>query len=62
MKRVECGSDSKKLFQLVNHFTGHKPEIQLPTRNSDKELADVFASYFLNKTVRIREELDDQLL
>ena len=43
----------KKLFQLVNHLTGCKPEIPLLTRNSDKELADEFASYFLNKIVRI---------
>ena len=59
---MECGSDSKKLFQLVNLLTGCKPEIPLLTRNSDKELADEFASYFLNKIVRIREELDDQPL
>ena len=60
MKIVEYGSDSKKLFQLVNHLTGCKPEIPLQTRNSDRELKDEFASYFLNKIVRIREELDDQ--
>ena len=36
MKTAECGSDSKNLFQLVNHLTGHKPEIPLLTRNSDK--------------------------
>ena len=61
MKIVECGSDSKKLFQLVYHLTDHKPEIPLPTRNSDKQLANEFASYFLN-IVRIRDELDDQPL
>ena len=31
-KIEECGSDSKNLFQLVNHLTGHKPELPLPTR------------------------------
>ena len=59
---MEYGSDSKELFQLVNHLIGYKPEIPLPTRNSDKELADEIASYFLNKIVIIREELDDQPL
>ena len=62
LKIVECGSNSKKLFQLLNHLTGHKPEIPLLTRNSDKELMDEFASYFLNKIVRKREGLDDQPL
>ena len=48
----------KKLFLLVNHLTGCKPEIPLPTRRSDKELAEGFASFFLSKIVKIREELD----
>ena len=34
----ECGSDSKKLFQLVNHLTGCKPENPLLTSKTDKEL------------------------
>ena len=58
MKIEECGFNSKKLFLLVNHLTGHKPEIPLPTRRSDKELAEEFASFFLSKIVKIREELD----
>ena len=58
MKIEECGSDCKKLFLLVNHPTGLKPEIPLPTRRSDKELAEEFASFFLSKIVKIREELD----
>ena len=57
VKIEECGSDSKKLFPLVNHLTGHKPEIPLPTRSSDKELVEEFAS-LLSKIVKIREELD----
>ena len=56
-KIEECGSNSKKLFQLVNHLTGCKPELPLPTRRSDKELADEFANFF-NKIVKIWEELD----
>ena len=57
-KIEECGSDSKKLFQLVKHLTGHKPELPLPTRRSDKELADEFTNFFFSKIVKIREELD----
>ena len=59
MKIEECGSNSKKLFLLVNHLTGCKPEIPLPTRRSDKELAEEFTSFFLlSKIVKIMEELD----
>ena len=56
--RIDCCSYSKELFQLVNHLTGHKPELSLPTRRSDKELADKFANFFFSKIVKIREELD----
>ena len=52
MKIEECGFDSKNLFLLVNHLTGCKPEIPLLTRNSDKELADEFANFFLSKIVK----------
>ena len=55
MKIEECGSSSKRLFLLVNHLTGNKPEIPLPTRRSDRELAEEFASFFLSKIVKIRE-------
>ena len=57
-KIEESGSDGKKLFQLVNHLTGHKQEVPLPTMRSDKELADEFAHFFFSKIVKIREELD----
>ena len=48
----------KNYFQLVNHLTGHKPELPLPPRRSDQELADEFANFFFSKIVKIREELD----
>ena len=60
MKIEKCGSNSKNCFLLVNHLIGQKPEIT--TRNSDKELADDLANFFLSKRVKIREELDDQPL
>ena len=44
-KIKECGSDSRKLFQLVNHLTGYKLDSPLLTRNNNKELADKFADF-----------------
>ena len=61
-KIEECGSNSRKLFQLVNHLTGPKPENPMPPRNTDKELADEFAHFFISKIVRIRLELDKHSL
>ena len=59
MKIDECGYDTKRLFQLVNHLTGHKPDIPLLARDTDKELADEFADFFIQKIIKIRDELDD---
>ena len=50
----ECGPDSKKLFQLVNHLTGCKPENPLPTSNTDNQLADEFADFFISKILEAR--------
>ena len=58
MKIEECGSNSKKLPLLVHHLIDCKPEIALPTRRSDKELAEDFVRFFLSKIVNIREQLD----
>ena len=48
-KIEEHGSDTKKLFKLVNHLTGCKPKNPLPARTTDKELADEFANFFIQK-------------
>ena len=48
-KIEECGSDIKKSFKLMNHLTGHKPENPLPARTTDKELADEFTDFFIQK-------------
>ena len=53
----ECRSDRKKLLLLVNHLTGHKPENPLPTSNTDKQLVDEFADFFISKILKIRHEL-----
>ena len=58
-KIEEYESDSSQLCQLVNHLTNCKMENPLPSRNTDKELADEFADYFIWKIVKIRNELDE---
>ena len=45
MKTEECGYDTKRLFQLVNHLSGHKPDYPILARDTDKELADEFDDF-----------------
>ena len=58
----ECSSYSRELFQLVNHLTGHKQKNPLPARNTNKELADEFADFFISKIVKILQELHEHPL
>ena len=46
---TEATDDSKKLFKIVNNVLGKKKENLLPPATDDRQLADEFADYFLNK-------------
>ena len=59
MNTEECRHDTRKLFQLVNHLTGCKPDTPLPARDTEQELANEFADFFIQKLIKIRDKLDD---
>ena len=44
---IDAGKDTKKLFSLINTMTGSKKSNPLST--SDEELAEEFATFFMNK-------------
>ena len=47
--------NSKKLYQLITNLTGQNKSNPLPTSTSDEDLADEFATYFLEKICNIRK-------
>ena len=51
-------SNQKNLFQVVNDLLFKPKTPTLPTRGSDSELADEFATYFSSKVAKIRAGLD----
>ena len=58
-KVLEYGTDTHKLYSLVNSLTGatitnHMPDHQ----GSDEELADQFSELFMDKITKIRQGLD----
>ena len=52
-----CGSDSWKLYALVNNLLGTKVSNPLPESNSDEKLAEEFAEFFLSKVLKIRDSI-----
>ena len=58
-KRInECKGDTKKLYSIINTVTGSKQTNPMPPSNSDAELAESFADFFVTKIDKIREKFD----
>ena len=57
-KKVEdCKGDVKGLYRMVNTLTGTSSENPLPNHTSDKDLAEEFADFFMDKIQKIRDNL-----
>ena len=56
---LECDRDTKKLYQVIYNMTGKCSINPLPDSDSDKELANNLADFFINKTEVIRDQLNE---
>ena len=56
--RKNCEGNNKKLFNTMKELTGHKNSLILPESPSSDSLAQDLADFFLEKIIKIREELD----
>ena len=54
----DCNRDSKKLYNLATLLTRTVKENPLPDHTDKEELANQFASFFINKIQKIRDQLD----
>ena len=58
-KVVECGTNTPKLYSLVNSLTCATITNPMPdNKGSDEELADKFSEFFMDKITKIRQGLD----
>ena len=55
---IDAGKDTKKLFNLISTMTCSMRPNPLPPSTSDEELAEEFATFFMNKIKKIRDALD----
>ena len=49
--------NSKKLYQLITNLTSQNKSNPLPTSTSDEDLANKFATYFLEKNLQHKKTL-----
>ena len=58
-KVIECGTDTRKLYSLVNGLiwlTTHNP---LPDNRTNNELAEEYATFFMSKIIKICHDLNN---
>ena len=53
-----CGSDQKKLYQVMNELPHRKGPALLPAHDSSKDLADKFCTFITEKITSICSQLD----
>ena len=54
----QCNRDTRQLFTLVSNITSSTKDNPLPDGKSNQELANQFAEYFIEKTQKIRNNLN----
>ena len=50
-------NDSMNLFNFLKDLTGMKNERILPTKSSDREIAEEFSDFYVNKVLNIRKNI-----
>ena len=55
---IDAGRDTKKLYKIINNITGTKEDNPMPLGDSDTEIAQGFAEYFVEKIDKIRDKFE----
>ena len=55
----DCRGDTKELYMLVNTLMGTTSSNPLPNHTNDKDLAEEFADFFMEKNQGIRDNLTE---
>ena len=58
-KVIECGTDSRKLYSLVNRLVGLTSHNPLPDNRTTNELAEEFATCFMSKIIKMCDDLNN---
>ena len=55
----ECGNDIGQFYQIIDQVTGRNKDNPMPSNILMEELMEKFANFFLDKIVRLRNELSE---
>ena len=55
---IDAIRDTKKLYKIINNITGTKEDNTMPQGDSDMEIAQGFAEYFVEKIDKIRGKFE----
>ena len=55
----ECGNNIGQLYRIIDSVMGRKKDNPMPGNISMEELTEKFADFFLDKIVRLRNELSE---
>ena len=55
----ECGNNIGQLYRIIDSVTGRNKDNPMPSNISMEELMEKFADFFLDKIVRLRNELSE---
>ena len=58
-KVIECGTDTRKLYSLLNGLIGLRTHNPLPDNRTNDELAEEFATFFMSKIIKIHDDLNN---
>ena len=55
---IDAGRETKKLYKIINNITGTKEDNPMPPGDSDMEIAQNFAEYFVENIDKIRDKFE----
>ena len=58
----DCRGDSKGLYKMVNTLMATSSNNPLPNHTNNKDLAEEFADFFMDKIQKIRDNLTENLI
>ena len=58
-KVIECGTDTRKFYSLVNRLVGLATHNPLPHNRTNDEVTEEFATFFMSKIIKTHDDFNN---